>query len=74
MKSTHDFCRILVLAAIGLGALYMMHLLAQDYNKIRKPVMKLARFIGKRDVDAVIRKDKEVCVFRCEMNEVELSQ
>lgn len=32
----------------------MMHLLAQDYNKIRKPAMKLARFLlTKRDLDAV---------------------
>lgn len=45
--------RILLLAAMGLGAMYMMHILAQDYNKIRKPVAKLARFlIQKRDLNA----------------------
>lgn len=45
--------RLLLLAAMGLGALYMMHLLAQDYNKIRQPVAKLARFlIHKRDTGA----------------------
>lgn len=49
------FCRLLLLAAVGLGALYMMHLLAQDYNKIRKPAMKLARFLlMKRDLNAVL--------------------
>lgn len=46
---------MLILAAIGLGALYMMHILAQDYQKIRKPVMKLARaLLTKRDLDAVM--------------------
>lgn len=54
-KTKISFYRILLLAALGLGALYMMHLLAQDYNKIRKPAMKLARFLlMKRDVNAVL--------------------
>lgn len=39
---------------MGLGALYLMHLLAQDYMKIRKPAAKLASFLlSKRDLDAV---------------------
>lgn len=29
--------------AMGLGAMYMVHLLAQDYNKIRQPVAAAAR-------------------------------
>lgn len=52
------FYRILVLAAIGLASLYMLHLLAQDYNKIRKPVMKLARFLGKRDTNTVLHRNE----------------
>lgn len=39
---------------MGLGALYLLHLLAQDYMKIRKPAAKLAKFLlSKRDLDAV---------------------
>lgn len=42
---------------MGLGALYLLHLLAQDYMKIRKPAAKLARFLfSKRDLDAVSEK------------------
>lgn len=55
MSSIHHL-RVLLLAAMGLGALYMMHILAQDYNKIRKPVAKLARFFlnkNKRNTDAI---------------------
>ncbi|XP_055302774.1 uncharacterized protein LOC129568642 isoform X2 [Sitodiplosis mosellana] len=41
---------------MGLGALYLLHLLAQDYMKIRKPAAKLAKFLlSKRDLDAVER-------------------
>lgn len=50
---------------MGLGALYVLHLLAQDYMKIRKPAMKLAKFLfTKRDVDAVSRNttDEEVII------------
>lgn len=47
--------RIILLAAMGLGSLWMLHLLAQDYNKIRPPVAKLARLlISKRDVNAAL--------------------
>ncbi|CAD6998373.1 uncharacterized protein LOC101449459 [Ceratitis capitata] len=35
--------KLMLLMAMGLGALYMMHLLAQDYNKIRQPVAAAAR-------------------------------
>lgn len=46
--------RIVLLAAMGLGSLWMLHLIAQDFNKIRQPVAKLARLlISKRDVNAV---------------------
>lgn len=39
---------------MGLGALYVLHLLAQDYMKIQKPAAKLAKFLlSKRDLDAV---------------------
>lgn len=47
--------RIIILAAMGLGSLWMLHLIAQDYNKIRQPVAKLARLlISKRDLHAVL--------------------
>lgn len=50
----------MILAALGLGSLYMMHLLAQDYNKIRKPAMTLARFLlMKRDLNAVLHTTPE---------------
>lgn len=43
-----------MLAVMGLGALYLIHVLAQDYMKIRKPAAKLASFLlSKRDLDAV---------------------
>lgn len=49
--------RVLMLAGMGLGALYMMHLLAQDFNRIRQPVSKLVRgLLSKRDVDAMLNK------------------
>lgn len=39
---------------MGLGALYLLHILAQDYMKIRKPAARLAKlFLSKRDLDAV---------------------
>lgn len=38
---------------MGLGAMYMMHLLAQDFNRIRRPIQNAVRaFIYKRDVMA----------------------
>lgn len=53
--------RIIVLAAMGLGSLWMLHLIAQDYNKIRQPVAKLARLlISKRDLDAVLDNGNKV--------------
>lgn len=46
---------MLLLAAMGLGALYLIHLLAGDYQKIRKPAAKLAKFlVSKRDLSAVM--------------------
>lgn len=46
--------RLVLLAAMGLGALYLLHLLAQDYMKIRKPAARLAKLLlSKRDLDAV---------------------
>lgn len=46
--------RLILLAAMGLGSLWMLHLIAQDFNKIRQPVAKLARLlISKRDLNAV---------------------
>lgn len=39
---------------LGLGTLWVLHLLAQDFNKIRKPVQaatKLLRFLGRRKRD-----------------------
>ncbi|XP_037813459.1 uncharacterized protein LOC119604726 [Lucilia sericata] len=30
--------RLMILMAMGLGAMYMLHLLAQDWNKIRRPI------------------------------------
>lgn len=32
------FVRVMILMAMGLGAMYMLHLLAQDWNKIRRPI------------------------------------
>lgn len=47
--------RIILLAAMGLGSLWMIHILAQDYNKIRQPAAKLARLlISKRDLNAAL--------------------
>ncbi|XP_036225471.1 uncharacterized protein [Bactrocera oleae] len=37
--------KLILLMAMGLGAMYMVHLLAQDYNKIRQPVAAAARAI-----------------------------
>lgn len=53
------FERLIILAVMGLGALYLMHLLAKDYMKIRKPAAKLAKFLlTKRDLEAVSSIDK----------------
>ncbi|XP_055838410.1 LOW QUALITY PROTEIN: uncharacterized protein LOC129906620 [Episyrphus balteatus] len=43
--------RLVILAVMGLGAMYMMHLLAQDYDRIRRPIKAIQRALrGKRDV------------------------
>ncbi|XP_065090786.1 uncharacterized protein LOC135711751 isoform X2 [Ochlerotatus camptorhynchus] len=39
--------RLLILAVVGLGSLYVMHLLAQDFMKISKPLFMAS---GKRDI------------------------
>lgn len=55
----HPTLRILLLAGMGLGALYMMHLLAQDFNRIRRPIANVVRgLISKRDLEAVTQQDK----------------
>uniref|UniRef100_A0A336M0T1 CSON009836 protein n=1 Tax=Culicoides sonorensis TaxID=179676 RepID=A0A336M0T1_CULSO len=54
--------RLLILAALGLGSLYVIHLLAQDYQKIRKPIQaaKALLNIGKRDLSAqLLEMEKE---------------
>lgn len=52
--------RLLLLAAMGLGALYLIHILAQDFQKIRKPAAKLAKFlISKRDLSAVLEPEPD---------------
>lgn len=54
-----SFERLIILAVMGLGALYLIHLLAKDYMKIRKPAAKLAKFLlTKRDLEAVSSIDK----------------
>lgn len=48
---------------MGLGALFLLHLLAQDYMKIRKPAAKLARLLlTKRDLDGVTSTSAEKAV------------
>ncbi|EDW11296.1 uncharacterized protein LOC6575850 [Drosophila mojavensis] len=37
--------RVFILAAMGLGAMYMMHLLAQDWNRIR-PIQQISNLAG----------------------------
>lgn len=38
---------------MGLGSLYLLHLLALDYMKIRKPAAKLAKLLlAKRDLNS----------------------
>lgn len=47
--------RLLICIIVGLGALYLLHKLAQDYMKIKKPASKLAGLLlSKRDLNAVI--------------------
>ncbi|KAH8376166.1 hypothetical protein KR200_006668, partial [Drosophila serrata] len=43
--NTFSFCRVILLAATGLGAMYMMHLLAQDWVKIR-PIRGITQLAG----------------------------
>lgn len=53
--------RIIILAAMGLGSLFMIHLIAQDFNKIRQPIAKLAGLlISKRDLNAVLNNGNRV--------------
>lgn len=55
----HPSLRIILLAGMGLAALYMMHLLAQDFNRIRRPIANAVRgLISKRDLEAVTQQDK----------------
>lgn len=47
--------KLIILAAVAVGALFTLHLLAQDFVKIRKTFLMMAAkaaksFIGKRDV------------------------
>ncbi|XP_058462242.1 uncharacterized protein LOC131437109 [Malaya genurostris] len=46
--------RFLVLALVGLGSLYVMHLLAQDFMKLSKP---LFMAFGKRETSSFNRTD-----------------
>ncbi|CAO1425026.1 unnamed protein product [Diamesa serratosioi] len=43
--------RLLLLAALGLGALYSIHLLAGDWMKIQSAAGAAKLFLGKRDVE-----------------------
>lgn len=44
--------RLLLLAGLGVGALYLLHLLAQDFNKIRKPAQAVKALLKlKREID-----------------------
>lgn len=52
--------RLVFLAAIGVAALYMIHLLAQDYNKIRKPIAITKAFFSKRDLTSENQKIRKV--------------
>lgn len=60
------FGRLIILAVMGLGALYLIHLLAKDYMKIRKPAAKLAKFLlTKRSIDKTKDiKSHEVYLYR----------
>lgn len=68
VRAGHHFIRLAILLALGLGGMYMLHMLAQDYNKItnrparpavaaatRAATRALTRAIGKRDVGAVLQ-------------------
>ncbi|XP_026288491.1 uncharacterized protein LOC113213596 [Frankliniella occidentalis] len=64
VRAGHHFIRLAILLALGLGGMYMLHMLAQDYNKITnrpaRPAVAaatraLTRAIGKRDVGAVLQ-------------------
>lgn len=62
MLLVNPSARILVLAAIGLAALVMIHVLAQDFNRIRgKPGrLLLPGAVFKRDTDGVQRFSKPI--------------
>ncbi|XP_034244210.1 uncharacterized protein LOC117646936 [Thrips palmi] len=60
VRAGYHFIRLALLAAMGLAGMYMLHMLAQDYNKITnrpRPAVAatraLFRAITKRDVSAV---------------------
>uniref|UniRef100_A0A1A9WNZ2 Uncharacterized protein n=1 Tax=Glossina brevipalpis TaxID=37001 RepID=A0A1A9WNZ2_9MUSC len=53
--------RLMLLMAMGLGGMYMLHLLAQDWNKIRRPLPReVTRFLtaASRNVDKYITRAK----------------
>lgn len=67
MMLINPSARLLVFAAIGLAALVMLHVLAQDFNRIRRPAGKYLRsFIAKRDTESAdrLRRDMELAVSR----------
>lgn len=60
VRAGYHFIRLALLAAMGLAGMYMLHMLAQDYNKITnrpRPAVAatraLFRAITKRDVSHV---------------------
>ncbi|XP_065356043.1 uncharacterized protein LOC135950429 [Calliphora vicina] len=55
------FVRLIILMAMGLGAMYMLHLLAQDWNKIRRPIPQaVTRFLtgASANLDSFITRGK----------------
>uniref|UniRef100_A0A1B0A3X2 Uncharacterized protein n=1 Tax=Glossina pallidipes TaxID=7398 RepID=A0A1B0A3X2_GLOPL len=53
--------RLMLLMAMGLGAMYMLHLLAQDWNKIRRPLPAAATRLltsASRNLDKYITRGK----------------
>lgn len=62
------------MAAMGLGGLYMVHLLAQDYNKIRKTIQPITKvLLGKRDLSNLNRtklEDKQAARIKVDWNNI----
>ncbi|XP_055920831.1 uncharacterized protein LOC129952322 [Eupeodes corollae] len=54
--------RLVILAVMGLGAMYMLHLLAQDYDRIRRPITKA--------IERALRGKRDVTAYEYERNEV----